>query len=126
MCKYGYAYILCHFCLDFSGNECTDSELASYLMGCNNGRTAILPFACLPGNEDNCLCSSCRKCQCCKYVIKRLIRTHLVSRLDIFQRMHMKFYRLCLITGFEDINVLHKHVGNLISKQPHVKGILIL
>lgn len=68
--------------------------------------------------------NSCRKFQCSKYVIKRLIRTHFISRMDIFQEMHMKFYQLCFITGFEDIN--DKHVGNLISKQPHEKGILIL
>lgn len=70
--------------------------------------------------------SSCRKCQCGKYVISRLLRTHFISRMDIFQNMHMKLYRLYFINGFEDVNVLDKHVGNLISNQPHEKGILIL
>ncbi|CAM4547699.1 probable ATP-dependent RNA helicase DDX60 [Lepidochelys kempii] len=37
---------------DFSGEECNDSKLVSHLMSCNEGRTAVSPFACLSGNMD--------------------------------------------------------------------------
>lgn len=37
---------------DFSGEECEDSQLASYLMSCKEGRVAISPFVCLSGNSD--------------------------------------------------------------------------
>uniref|UniRef100_K7F991 DExD/H-box helicase 60 n=1 Tax=Pelodiscus sinensis TaxID=13735 RepID=K7F991_PELSI len=39
--------------IDFSGEECNDSNLASHLMSCNEGRTAVSPFACLSGNMDS-------------------------------------------------------------------------
>ncbi|XP_027685077.2 probable ATP-dependent RNA helicase DDX60 isoform X2 [Chelonia mydas] len=38
---------------DFSGEECNDSKLVSHLMSCNEGRTAVSPFACLSGNMDS-------------------------------------------------------------------------
>uniref|UniRef100_A0A452HB13 Uncharacterized protein n=3 Tax=Gopherus TaxID=38771 RepID=A0A452HB13_9SAUR len=38
---------------DFSGEECNDSKLVSHLTSCNEGRTAVSPFACLSGNMDS-------------------------------------------------------------------------
>ncbi|XP_053109093.1 probable ATP-dependent RNA helicase DDX60 isoform X2 [Hemicordylus capensis] len=38
--------------LDFSRNEQPDSQLASHLMSCDQGRTAVSPFVCLSGNTD--------------------------------------------------------------------------
>ncbi|XP_028350083.1 probable ATP-dependent RNA helicase DDX60 isoform X2 [Physeter macrocephalus] len=38
--------------IDFSGEECEDSQLVSHLMSCKEGRVAISPFACLSGNSD--------------------------------------------------------------------------
>ncbi|KYO46223.1 putative ATP-dependent RNA helicase DDX60 [Alligator mississippiensis] len=37
---------------DFSGEEYTDIKLVSHVMNCNEGRTAVSPFACLSGNMD--------------------------------------------------------------------------
>uniref|UniRef100_A0A674I9V2 DExD/H-box helicase 60 n=1 Tax=Terrapene triunguis TaxID=2587831 RepID=A0A674I9V2_9SAUR len=40
--------------LSRTGNEeCNDSKLVSHLMSCNEGRTAVSPFACLSGNVDS-------------------------------------------------------------------------
>ncbi|XP_067407877.1 probable ATP-dependent RNA helicase DDX60 [Emydura macquarii macquarii] len=39
--------------IDFSGEECKDSKLVSHIMSCNEGRTAVSPFACLSGNMDS-------------------------------------------------------------------------
>nr|XP_042698062.1 probable ATP-dependent RNA helicase DDX60 isoform X6 [Chrysemys picta bellii] len=39
--------------IDFSSEECNDSKLVSHLMSCNEGRTAVSPFACLSGNVDS-------------------------------------------------------------------------
>ncbi|XP_024599882.1 probable ATP-dependent RNA helicase DDX60 [Neophocaena asiaeorientalis asiaeorientalis] len=41
--------------IDFSGQECEDSQLVSHLMSCKEGRIAISPFACLSGNSDGSL-----------------------------------------------------------------------
>nr|XP_032658571.1 probable ATP-dependent RNA helicase DDX60 isoform X3 [Chelonoidis abingdonii] len=38
---------------DFSGEECNESKLVSHLTSCNEGRTAVSPFACLSGNMDS-------------------------------------------------------------------------
>uniref|UniRef100_A0A8C8S3R8 DExD/H-box helicase 60 n=1 Tax=Pelusios castaneus TaxID=367368 RepID=A0A8C8S3R8_9SAUR len=39
--------------IDFSGEECSDSELVSHIMSCNEGRRAVSPFACLSGIMDS-------------------------------------------------------------------------
>uniref|UniRef100_A0A8D2JCL2 DExD/H-box helicase 60 n=1 Tax=Varanus komodoensis TaxID=61221 RepID=A0A8D2JCL2_VARKO len=38
--------------LDFSSKEQPDSQLASHLMSCDTGRTAVSPFVCLSGNSE--------------------------------------------------------------------------
>ncbi|XP_045687217.1 probable ATP-dependent RNA helicase DDX60 isoform X1 [Phyllostomus hastatus] len=38
--------------IDFTGQECEDSQLVSHLMSCKEGRRAISPFVCLSGNSD--------------------------------------------------------------------------
>ncbi|XP_062932959.1 probable ATP-dependent RNA helicase DDX60 isoform X2 [Cynocephalus volans] len=38
--------------INFTGNECKDSQLVSHLMNCKEGRVAVSPFACLSGNSD--------------------------------------------------------------------------
>ncbi|XP_054845747.1 probable ATP-dependent RNA helicase DDX60 isoform X2 [Eublepharis macularius] len=38
--------------LDFSSTEKLESELASHLMSCSEGRTAVSPFVCLSGNTE--------------------------------------------------------------------------
>uniref|UniRef100_A0A803JIA1 DEXD/H-box helicase 60 n=1 Tax=Xenopus tropicalis TaxID=8364 RepID=A0A803JIA1_XENTR len=39
--------------INFSGEECEDSELVNHLMNCTKRRSAITPFACLSGNTDH-------------------------------------------------------------------------
>ncbi|XP_012512448.1 PREDICTED: probable ATP-dependent RNA helicase DDX60 [Propithecus coquereli] len=38
--------------INFAGEECADSQLASHLMSCKKGRVAISPFVCLSGISD--------------------------------------------------------------------------
>ncbi|XP_072796225.1 probable ATP-dependent RNA helicase DDX60 isoform X3 [Vicugna pacos] len=38
--------------IDFTGEECEDSQLVSHLLSCKEGRRAVSPFACLSGNSD--------------------------------------------------------------------------
>ncbi|KAL8207249.1 UNVERIFIED_CONTAM: hypothetical protein K2H54_050759 [Gekko kuhli] len=38
--------------LDFSSTEQLESQLASHLMNCSEGRTSVSPFVCLSGNTD--------------------------------------------------------------------------
>ncbi|XP_036137795.1 probable ATP-dependent RNA helicase DDX60 isoform X2 [Molossus molossus] len=38
--------------INFTGEECEDSQLVSHLMSCKEGRVAISPFVCLSGNSD--------------------------------------------------------------------------
>ncbi|KAM5173685.1 putative ATP-dependent RNA helicase DDX60 [Callospermophilus lateralis] len=44
--------------IEFTGEECEDSQLVSHLMNCKEGRTAISPFVCLSGNFDDALLQS--------------------------------------------------------------------
>nr|XP_023439527.2 probable ATP-dependent RNA helicase DDX60 isoform X2 [Dasypus novemcinctus] len=38
--------------IEFTGKECEDSQLASHMMNCKEGRVAVSPFVCLSGNSD--------------------------------------------------------------------------